>query len=286
MPIAIIAGSGGLIGSESVHHFVEAGLPTSSASRTTCGRVLWPAPRPRTRPNGSPSSDDRFARSSSTSATRRASTRFAETRRRSNWSIHTAAQPITRLGRANPQVDFAVNANGTLNLLEATRRHAPDATFIFCSTNKVYGDLPNQSSAQSRPNALELPAGHRYFAASTRRCRSTPRRTRCSACPRRRRPDGAGIRAILRNANGLLPRRLSDRAEPLGHELHGFLSYLMRCTMTGHLHRVRLRRASRFATTSIPPIWSPRSRRSTGPEPAAVYNIGGGRRATARCSRR
>src|SRR5712691_12388798 len=57
--------------------------------------------------------------------------------------VHTAAQPSHDWAASNPQLDFAVNANGTLNLLEATRRHAPSATFIFCSTNKVYGDLPN-----------------------------------------------------------------------------------------------------------------------------------------------
>ena len=49
--------------------------------------------------------------------------------------IHTAAQPSHDWAASNPQTDFGVNANGTLNLLEATRRHAPTATFIFCSTN-------------------------------------------------------------------------------------------------------------------------------------------------------
>ena len=57
--------------------------------------------------------------------------------------IHAAAQPSHDLAAKRPFDDFDVNAVGTLNLLEATRRHAPEAVFIFMSTNKVYGDGPN-----------------------------------------------------------------------------------------------------------------------------------------------
>jgi len=58
--------------------------------------------------------------------------------------IHCAAQPSHDLAARIPFVDFGVNALGTLNLLEATRQYAPDAVFIFMSTNKVYGDAPNK----------------------------------------------------------------------------------------------------------------------------------------------
>jgi CDP-paratose 2-epimerase len=57
--------------------------------------------------------------------------------------IHTAAQPSHDWAAHHPMIDFTVNAHGTLNLLEATRQYAPDAIFIFTSTNKVYGDTPN-----------------------------------------------------------------------------------------------------------------------------------------------
>ena len=57
--------------------------------------------------------------------------------------MHTAAQPSHDWAASEPQTDFTINANGTLNLLEATRQHCPDATFVFASTNKVYGDRPN-----------------------------------------------------------------------------------------------------------------------------------------------
>jgi CDP-paratose 2-epimerase len=58
--------------------------------------------------------------------------------------IHCAAQPSHDLARNRPFDDFDVNAAGTLNLLEATRQHAPGAVFILMSTNKVYGDAPNE----------------------------------------------------------------------------------------------------------------------------------------------
>ena len=57
--------------------------------------------------------------------------------------IHCAAQPSHDKAKEIPLVDFDVNANGTLNLLEATRQTNADAVFIFMSTNKVYGDAPN-----------------------------------------------------------------------------------------------------------------------------------------------
>jgi CDP-paratose 2-epimerase len=58
--------------------------------------------------------------------------------------VHCAAQPSHDLASSRPFDDFDVNAGGTLNLLEATRRHAPEAVFILMSTNKVYGDVPNE----------------------------------------------------------------------------------------------------------------------------------------------
>jgi CDP-paratose 2-epimerase len=58
--------------------------------------------------------------------------------------IHCAAQPSHDLAKDRPFDDFDVNATGTLNLLEAARRHCPEAPFVFMSTNKVYGDVPNE----------------------------------------------------------------------------------------------------------------------------------------------
>src|SRR4029077_2868028 len=64
--------------------------------------------------------------------------------RRIGAVAHCAAQPSHDLAKDRPFDDFDVNAGGTLNLLEAARRHCPEAPFIFMSTNKVYGDAPNE----------------------------------------------------------------------------------------------------------------------------------------------
>ena len=57
--------------------------------------------------------------------------------------IHTAAQPSHDWALKEPITDFDINAKGTINLLEAFRKYCPEASFIFTSTNKVYGDAPN-----------------------------------------------------------------------------------------------------------------------------------------------
>jgi CDP-paratose 2-epimerase len=77
--------------------------------------------------------------------------------------IHTAAQPSHDWAASEPHTDFSVNATGTLNLLQAARTHAPDATFIFTSTNKVYGDRPNALPLVEHETRLELPEDHRWY---------------------------------------------------------------------------------------------------------------------------
>jgi CDP-paratose 2-epimerase len=76
--------------------------------------------------------------------------------------LHTAAQPSHDWAAREPFTDFSVNANGTLNVLEMTRRHAPDATFIFTSTNKVYGDTPNHLPLIEKETRWECSPDHRF----------------------------------------------------------------------------------------------------------------------------
>jgi CDP-paratose 2-epimerase len=76
--------------------------------------------------------------------------------------IHAAAQPSHDWAARDPVMDFTVNANGTLTLLEATRQYAPDAVFIFTSTNKVYGDRPNSLPLRELDSRWEIEPGHQY----------------------------------------------------------------------------------------------------------------------------
>jgi len=76
--------------------------------------------------------------------------------------IHTAAQPSHDWAAREPLTDFGVNALGTLHMLEATRNHCPDAVFIFTSTNKVYGDLPNELPLIETPLRWEVAKDHPF----------------------------------------------------------------------------------------------------------------------------
>src|SRR5829696_6529489 len=146
MSTVIVTGSGGLIGSETVRHFVEAGHDVvgiendmraqffgTSASTTPITEKL------RERFPDEFRSVDLDIRD-----TDRIDRLVAELAPALELIVHTAAQPSHDWAASAPHVDFTVNANGTLNLLEAARRHKPEATFVFTSTNKVYGDTPNR----------------------------------------------------------------------------------------------------------------------------------------------
>ena len=76
--------------------------------------------------------------------------------------VHTASQPSHDWAVRDPQTDFTVNANGTLNLLEAARKFSPEAPFIFTSTNKVYGDTPNHLPLRELEKRWEIEPGHEY----------------------------------------------------------------------------------------------------------------------------
>ena len=119
---------------------------------------------------------------------------------------------LARLGGKGAQVNFGVNANGTLNLLEATRAHCPDAPSVFCSTNKVYGDTPNRLPLEELEKRLELPGDHPYHKGidtSMSIDSSTHSLFGVSKCCRR--PAGPGVRPLLRDAHRRLSRRLPER---------------------------------------------------------------------------
>jgi CDP-paratose 2-epimerase len=193
--------------------------------------------------------------------------------------VHTAAQPSHDWAASDPHTDFAVNAGGTLNLLEAARRHAPDATFIFMSTNKVYGDRPNGLPLVEGDMRLELPEEHHWH-------------------------GGIGtdmsIDASMHSLFGVSKASADLMVQEYGRyfgmptvcfrggcltgpshrgaQLHGFLSYLMRCTVSGDPYtvfgyagkQVRDNLHSRDVVRAFDAF----HRR---PVPGAVYNLGGGR---------
>ena len=151
----LFTGSSGLIGSEAVRYFDRRGH-AFSASTTTCGPT---SSGPAATPPGSSTPPARhagdFEHHAATSATAQAMSRSFE-EIRPDLIIHCAAQPSHDMAARCPFDDFDVNAVGTLNLLEATRQHAPEAVFVLMSTNKVYGDVPERTAAGRDGDALRL----------------------------------------------------------------------------------------------------------------------------------
>ena len=153
--------------------------------------------------------------------------------------LHTAAQPSHDWAASDPKTDFSVNANGTLNLLEATRHHASEAVFIFTSTNKVYGDRPNQLPLVELEQRWEIDESHRYRNGISEDMSIDQ--------------SMHSLFGVSKVAADLLVQEYGRyfniktgcfRGGCLtgpghsGTELHGFLSYLMKCTMTGSTYTV------------------------------------------------
>src|SRR6266542_3791090 len=153
--------------------------------------------------------------------------------------VHTASQPSHDWAARDPQTDFTVNANGTLNLLEAARRFSPEAPFVFTSTNKVYGDTPNRLPLRELAKRWEIEPEHEYEPGISETM---------SIDYTKHSLFGASKAAadLLVQEYGLyfgMPT-VSFRGGCLtgpahaGTELHGFLSYLMICTVSGRPYRV------------------------------------------------
>src|ERR1041384_5421676 len=158
MPVAIITGAGGLIGSEAVEHFVAEGYDVVGIENDMRASFFGPEASTAHVTERLVDAHPKFRSESADIRDRDAVDRiFAQHGKAIELVIHAAAQPSHDWAASDPQVDFGVNANGTLNLLEATRANCPEATFIFCSTNKVYGDTPNFLPLEEQELRLELP---------------------------------------------------------------------------------------------------------------------------------
>jgi CDP-paratose 2-epimerase len=280
MATAIVTGSGGLIGSEAVRRLVESGTDVIGLENDMRARFFGPDA---STAHVTAALVDRYAGFRSLELDIRDADAidavWARHARDLELIIHAAAQPSHDWAAGDPQTDFAVNANGTLNLLEATRRHAPDASFVFMSTNKVYGDAPNHLPLTELDTRLELPRDHRYYGGID---------TSMSIDATMHSLFGASKAAadLLVQEYGRyfgMPTacfRGGCLTGPnhAGTMLHGFLSYLMKCTVTGERYTVfgyegkQVRDNIHSADLVEACMAFHRS-----PRPGAVYNIGGGR---------
>jgi CDP-paratose 2-epimerase len=280
MPVAIITGSGGLVGSESVTHFVEAGYDVIGLDNDMRARFFGPLASTR------PVTDalvERLPEFTALDVDIRdadgVDAVFARHARQLSIVIHTAAQPSHDWAASDPITDFTVNANGTLNLLEATRRYASDATFVNMSTNKVYGDLPNHLPLVHLETRLELPEDHRW-----RQGIDTSMSIDASTHSLFGVSKAAGDLLVQEYGRYFQMPTVCFRGGCLtgpnhaGAQLHGFLSYLMRCTIAGTPYTVfgyggKQVRDNLHSADLVAAF----AQFHAAPRSAAVYNIGGGR---------
>jgi CDP-paratose 2-epimerase len=281
MNIALVTGSAGLIGAEAVRFFSSKGFKAVGIDNDMRREFF-----------GAEASTDRSRRALEATVPgyvhhaidirdeAAVGKVFAEYGADVRIVIHTAAQPSHDWAASDPFKDFTVNAYGTLVLLENARRHCPDARFVFTSTNKVYGDLPNALPLIELESRWEVEPGHRFaehgidetmpidqskhslFGASKVAADVLVQeygcyfgmKTVCLRCGCVTGPDHAGA------------------------EMHGFLSYLVKCVVTGTPYTVygykgKQVRDNIHANDLVNMIWHFYRQ----PRVAEVYNVGGGR---------
>jgi CDP-paratose 2-epimerase len=193
--------------------------------------------------------------------------------------IHTASQPSHDWAARDPQTDFTVNANGTLNLLEATRNFCREAPFIFCSTNKVYGDTPNRLPLQELEKRWEIKPGHEYEPGISETMSIDYTKHSLFGASK-----AAADLLVQEYGRYFDMPTVAFRGGCLtgpahaGTELHGFLSYLMICTVTGRPYRVFGYKGKQVRDNIHSyDLVEAFAAYMESPRPAEVYNIGGSR---------
>lgn len=237
MPSALVTGSSGLIGSEVVEFFCRQGWTVHGVDNNMRADFFGAAGDTRWNQQRLLATHGAFQHHELDIRNRPGVAACVE-QLRPDLIVHTAAQPSHDLAASRPFDDFDVNANGTLNLLEATRRHAPEAVFVHMSTNKVYGDAPNRIALKELATRWDYDdpayAGgiaetftidqskHSIFGASK------------AAADIMVQEYGRyfGLRCCCLRGGCLTGPNHS------GVELHGFLSYLIKCNVAGRAYKV------------------------------------------------
>jgi CDP-paratose 2-epimerase len=194
--------------------------------------------------------------------------------------LHSAAQPSHDWAANEPFTDFAVNANGTLNLLEMTRIHCPESVFIFTSTNKVYGDTPNSLPLVEQDMRWEIANNHPYFKNGIDEYMSIDHSKHSLFGASKVAADILvqeygryfGIKTGIFRGGCLTGPNHS------GAKLHGFLSYLVKCSITGDHYTIfgykgKQVRDNIHSYDLVNMFWH----FYQNPRCGEVYNAGGGR---------
>jgi CDP-paratose 2-epimerase len=280
MGVAIITGSAGLIGSEAVRHFSSLGLTIVGIDNDMRkfffgeeASTVWNRKRLEQEVKGYLHHDLDIRDQDAIQAL------FARYGGDIKLIVHTAAQPSHDWAAKDPFSDFTVNANGTLNLLQAARVNCPEAVFIFTSTNKVYGDLPNGLPLIEQEKRWEIDPNHRYHPGIAEDMSIDQSKHSLFGASKvaadvlvQEYGRYFGMKTAVFRGGCLTGPNHSGTA------LHGFLAYLMKCAATGAPYtifgykgkQVRDNIHSSDLISAFDEVFR-------DPGVAEVYNIGGGR---------
>jgi CDP-paratose 2-epimerase len=279
MSVAIVTGSAGLVGSEAVRFLAACGMDVVGIDNNM--RAAFFGPEASTEWN-------RRLLEAEVSAYRHLdvdirderaiSQAFRRAGRDTALVIHAAAQPSHDWAARDPAADFSVNASGTLVLLQATRKYAPDAVFVFMSTNKVYGDTPNRLPLRELATRYEIERGH-AFEGGIDESMSVDASMHSLFGASKLAADVLvqEYGKYFGMKTGVFRGGCITGSRHAGTALHGFLAYLMKCAVTGRRYQVlgyqgkQVRdniHAADLASAFFHFFREPRA--------GEVYNIGGG----------
>ncbi|MBD2578277.1 NAD-dependent epimerase/dehydratase family protein [Oscillatoria sp. FACHB-1406] len=193
--------------------------------------------------------------------------------------VHTAAQPSHDWAARDPHMDFSVNANGTLNLLQATRENCPEAPFIFTSTNKVYGDTPNRLPLIEKDTRWEIDPNHTYVG-GIREDMSIDHTTHSLFGASKVAAD-----VLVQEYGRYFDMKTAcfrggclTGPNHSGTQLHGFLAYLVKCAATGVPYTVFGYKGKQVRDNiHSADLINAFNEFYKAPRSAEVYNTGGGR---------
>jgi len=280
MAVAIISGSGGLVGSEATRHFAGLGLDVVGIDNDMRRHFFGAEASTQWQRRRLESELGRRYRHAELDIRSAAAidALFARYAGQVAVVVHAAAQPSHDWAAREPATDFAINATGTINLLEATRQHAVEAVFVFCSTNKVYGDLPNRLPLLEGETRWSVDPQHR-FAQGIDETMSVDQSVHSVFGASKLAAD-VMVQEYGRYfglKTGVFRGGCLTGPNHAGAPLHGFLAYLMKCTVTGAPYtvlgykgkQVRDNIHSRDLLAAFEAFFR-------NPRPGEVYNMGGG----------
>jgi len=280
MPVVVITGSCGLVGSEAVGFFAQKGFDVvgidNNMRKVFFGQdasTLWIKKR----------LENLHKNYRHFSVDIRNQNKIKSIFKKYNKDIvlilHAAAQPSHDWASKDPLVDFKVNASGTIVLLEALRKICPRAVFIYTSTNKVYGDTPNRFSFIEQEKRYELAPGHKYYNGideSMSIDNSLHSLFGASKAAADIMVQEYGKYFHLRT--GVFRCGCLTGPAHSGTELHGFLAYLVKCAVTRRPYKIYGHKGKQVRDNIHSfDLINAFDHFFQNPRCGEVYNLGGGR---------